>query len=161
MLVVVHVSRLREVQNPDLLKTTMYNIDQLNEMSENQLRDLAKSMGLKKVDSVSRDDLVYEVLDHQAESDAANTPEPTKRRRERIRKPAAQANGSEVTKDDAVPTKNKKGNKDKQADLMQQTDKNAVEAENLPEPSDLAALAKTELETALAELDELLKALEK
>ena len=128
MLVVVHVSRLREVQNPDLLKTTMYNIDQLNEMSENQLRDLAKSMGLKKVDSVSRDDLVYEVLDHQAESDAANTPEPTKRRRERIRKPAAQANGSEVTKDDAVPTKNKKGNKDKQADLMQQTDKNAVEA---------------------------------
>ncbi|MDO4431622.1 MAG: N-6 DNA methylase, partial [Lonepinella koalarum] len=44
-------------------------------------------------------------------------------------------------------------------DISWLKDKNAVEAENLPEPSDLAALAKTELETALAELDELLKAL--
>ena len=86
----------------------MYNINQLNQMSEEQLRELAKSMGLKRVDSTDRDALVFEVLDHQAETEAANAPEPTKRRRERIRQPAAKANGNEVTKDDAVATKNNK-----------------------------------------------------
>ncbi|MBQ9556637.1 MAG: transcription termination factor Rho [Muribaculaceae bacterium] len=84
----------------------MYNIDQLNAMSEEQLRELAKSMDIKKADSVDREDLVYQILDHQAESEAANAPEPVaKRRRERIRQPAAKANGNEVTKDDAVATK--------------------------------------------------------
>ena len=88
----------------------MYNINQLNEMSDDQLRELAKSMGLKRVDSTDHDQLVFEVLDHQAEAEAANAPEPTKRRRERIRQPAAKANGNEVTKDDAVAAKNKKNN---------------------------------------------------
>ena len=85
-------------------------------MSEEQLRELAKSMGLKKVDSVDISGLVFQVLDHQAEADAANSSEPTKRRRERIRKPAAKANGNEVTKDDAVATKGK--NKKEQAKAL-------------------------------------------
>ena len=90
----------------------MYNINQLNAMSDEQLRELAKSMGFKKVDSIEHDDLVFQLLDHQAETEAANTPEPTtKRRRERIRQPAAKANGNEVTKDDAVANKNKKQDK--------------------------------------------------
>ena len=81
-------------------------------MSDEQLRELAKSMGFKKVDSIEHDDLVFQLLDHQAETEAANTPEPTtKRRRERIRQPAAKANGNEVTKDDAVANKNKKQDK--------------------------------------------------
>lgn len=70
----------------------MYNIDQLKEMSDEQLRELAKSMGIKRVDSVEHDDLVFQVLDQQAETEAANAanvPEPTRRRRERIRQPAA------------------------------------------------------------------------
>ena len=84
----------------------MYNINQLNAMSDDQLREVAKSMGIKRVDSITHEDLVYQVLDHQAEADAANTPEPTRRRRERIRQPAAKANGNEVIKDDAVAPKN-------------------------------------------------------
>ena len=100
----------------------MYNIDQLNQMSEEQLRELAKSMGLKRVDSFDHDDLVYEVLDHQAETEAANAPEPSKRRRERIRQPAAKANGNEVTKDDAVATKNKK----KQQNITEEAPKEEV-----------------------------------
>ena len=91
----------------------MYNINQLNEMSDEQLRELAKSMGIKRVDSIDHDDLVYQVLDHQAETEAANAPEPGKRRRERIRQPAAKANGNEVTKDDAVATKTNKNNQKK------------------------------------------------
>ena len=83
-------------------------------MSDGQLRELAKSMGLKRVDSTDHDDLVYQVLDHQAETEAANAPEQGRRRRERIRQPAAKANGNEVIKDDAVVTKknqNKEENK--------------------------------------------------
>ena len=82
-------------------------------MSDGQLRELAKSMGLKRVDSTDHDDLVYQVLDHQAETEAANAPEQG-RRRQRIRQPAAKANGNEVIKDDAVVTKknqNKEENK--------------------------------------------------
>ena len=84
----------------------MYNIDQLKAMGDAQLRELAKSMGIKHVDSFDYDGLVFQVLDHQAETEAANAPEPTRRRRERIRQPAAKANGNEVIKDDAVAPKN-------------------------------------------------------
>ena len=95
----------------------MYNINQLNEMSDEQLRELAKSMGIKRVDSAEHGDLVFQVLDKQAETEAANAPEPTRRRRERIRQPAAKANGNEVTKDDAVANKsNKSNNKKKEQD---------------------------------------------
>ena len=105
----------------------MYNINQLNEMSESQLRDLAKSMGLKKVDSASHDDLVYQVLDHQAEVEAANAPEPGRRRRERIRQPAAKANGNEVTKDDAVATKNNKSQEKKKAEVIAEDEQKPIE----------------------------------
>ena len=88
----------------------MYNINQLNEMSDDQLRELARSMGIKRVDSAEHDNLVYQVLDIQAENEAANAPEPARRRRERIRQPAAKANGNEVTKDDAVANKSNKNN---------------------------------------------------
>ena len=85
----------------------MYNINQLRAMSEKDLRELAKSMGIKRVDSIDIDQLVFDVMDLQAETEAANTPEPTtRRRRERIRQPAAKANGNEVVKDDAVAPKN-------------------------------------------------------
>ncbi len=95
----------------------MYNIDQLNAMNDEQLREVAKSMGIKHVDSFNHDELVYQVLDQQAITEAANTPEPTtKRRRERIRQPAAKANGNEVIKDDAVVAKNQLKEQDKQED---------------------------------------------
>ena len=97
-------------------------------MSETDLRELAKSMGLKKVDTTPREDLQYQLLDHQAETEAANTPEPAKRRRERIRQPAAKANGSEVTKDDAV-SKNNKNKEQAKVELPKTEDKPAEQAE--------------------------------
>lgn len=50
----------------------MYNIEELNSMGEEQLRDLAKSMGVKKVDSFSVQDLVFQVLDQQAIAESQN-----------------------------------------------------------------------------------------
>ena len=90
-------------------------------MSDEQLRELAKTMGIKRADSTDHDDLVFQVLDHQAETEAANAPEPTKRRRERIRQPAAKANGNEVTKDDAVANKNKNQEKKQTEDKVSET----------------------------------------
>ncbi len=112
----------------------MYNINQLNEMSDEQLRELAKSMGIKRVDSIEHDALVYDVLDHQAEAEAAVAPEPTKRRRERIRKPAAKANGNEVTKDDAVKGKPKNNQNKIEAPLL-----NELKQDNMQtaEPQDV------------------------
>ena len=112
----------------------MYNINQLNAMSDEQLRELAKSMGIKKVDSIDHDDLVFQVLDHQAETEAANAPEPTKRRRERIRQPAAKANGNEVTKDDAVANKNKnQDKKQKEEDKAPEASKEEIKPQEQPE----------------------------
>ena len=108
----------------------MYNINQLNEMSDEQLRDLAKSMGIKHVESTDHDTLVYEVLDQQAVTEAANAPEPGRRRRERIRQPAAKANGNEVTKDDAVQTKS--NNKTKKNNNGQNVAEVKTVAEEMP-----------------------------
>ncbi len=96
----------------------MYNIEELREMSDAQLQELAKSVGIKHVDSYEKESLIYDLLDLQAETEAkaeaAKAQEPIKRRRERIRQPAAKANGNEVTKDDAVVSKNKKDNNKKE-----------------------------------------------
>ncbi|MBR5086312.1 MAG: transcription termination factor Rho [Muribaculaceae bacterium] len=64
----------------------MYNIDELSSMNEAELKDLAKSMGLKKVNSASKDDLVYQIIDQQAIDAASNAPEQPKRRRSRTKK---------------------------------------------------------------------------
>ena len=96
-------------------------------MSDEQLRELAKSMGIKGVDSIDHDALVFEVLDQQAVTEAANAPEPTRRRRERIRQPAAKANGNEVVKDDAVVAKNQPKEQDKKEDKPIVEEKPVVE----------------------------------
>ena len=64
----------------------MYTLEQLSSMNEAELKDLAKSMGLKKVNSASKDDLVYQIIDQQAIDAASNAPEQPKRRRSRTKK---------------------------------------------------------------------------
>ncbi len=44
----------------------MYLLSELNEMDENRLKEIAGSMGLKKIDSADKDTLVYGILDQQA-----------------------------------------------------------------------------------------------
>ena len=59
----------------------MYNISDLNAMSDEQLADVAKSMGIKKVNvAADRDDVVYKILDQQAVNAAAGAGD--KRRRQ-------------------------------------------------------------------------------
>lgn len=63
----------------------MYNITELNSMSEDQLKELAKSMGLKKVDSTPHDELVFHILDQQA-IDGSNEPKAPAAKRTRQKK---------------------------------------------------------------------------
>lgn len=44
----------------------MYNILELNEMTQPKLTAIADSMGLKKIDAIEKDELVYKILDQQA-----------------------------------------------------------------------------------------------
>ncbi|MBQ7691493.1 MAG: transcription termination factor Rho [Muribaculaceae bacterium] len=66
----------------------MYNINELSAMSESQLRVVAQEMGIKKVDKTDKQELVYQVLDRQADKQA-DIAEPMKRRNTQgERKPA-------------------------------------------------------------------------
>lgn len=58
--------------NPTLGKTLffMLHINDLYAMDENALRQTADSMGIKKTSSLSQDELIAAILDHQAESTA-------------------------------------------------------------------------------------------
>ena len=44
----------------------MYNIIQLNDKSLSELQAIAKELGIKKTDSLKKEDLVYKILDEQA-----------------------------------------------------------------------------------------------
>lgn len=59
----------------------MYNITDLGAMTEDELKSIAESMGIKKVDSLQQEDLVYKILDQQA-SDFAATSSVEKKRKE-------------------------------------------------------------------------------
>ncbi len=63
----------------------MYNILQLEEKSQDELLSIAKNLGVKKAESLDTQALKYAILDQQAISTAAQTPEkPQPRRRQRI-----------------------------------------------------------------------------
>ena len=44
----------------------MYNIIQLNDKSLSELQAIAQELGIKKTDSLKKEELVYKILDEQA-----------------------------------------------------------------------------------------------
>ena len=81
-------------------------------MNEAELKDLAKSMGLKKVDNAEKDDLVYQIIDQQAIDASKNAPEEPKRRRGRAKKEATETAAKE-TKEKETKKKTTKSSDDK------------------------------------------------
>ena len=57
-------------------------------MTNAELKDLAKSMGIKKVNSTPKEDLVYQIIDQQAIDASKNAPEAPKKRKGRKKKEA-------------------------------------------------------------------------
>ena len=101
----------------------MYNIEELELMNEAELKELAKSMGLKKVDSMAKDDLIYNIIDQQAIDAANNTPDPPKRRRSKAKKETTDA-----------ATKEPKEKKKKTTKSSEEKNKKKKEATEQPEP---------------------------
>lgn len=64
----------------------MYNISDLNAMSDVELIGIAESMGLKKVDSSQKDELIYRILDEQAITMATATVAEKKKRPTKAKK---------------------------------------------------------------------------
>ena len=44
----------------------MYNIIQLNDKDLSELQTIARELGIKKTDSLKKEELVYKILDEQA-----------------------------------------------------------------------------------------------
>ncbi|MBQ4519063.1 MAG: transcription termination factor Rho [Bacteroidaceae bacterium] len=63
----------------------MYNIIQLREKELGELQEIAKELGIKKITSLEKDDLVYKILDEQAIAGAAKkTASETPKKRSRV-----------------------------------------------------------------------------
>lgn len=58
----------------------MHKIFELKEMGEDQLRDIAAELKIKGVKKMSKDDLVYKILDEEAVIDSQKEPEKPKKR---------------------------------------------------------------------------------
>jgi len=61
----------------------MYNYSELEAMDDSQLREVAQTNGIKKINLDDKENLVYEILDKQARdvasSSTANTPQKNRR----------------------------------------------------------------------------------
>ena len=74
----------------------MYNISELEEMADEQLKAVAEGMGLKKADPAKKEELIYRILDQQAVDLATAAPNEEKKRRGRRAANAANAEGAEA-----------------------------------------------------------------
>lgn len=72
----------------------MYDINQLNEKTLIALRLIAKEMGLNRIDTMKKEDLVYRILDQQAEIEAVK-PDESKKRPPRQRRRAVKITTNE------------------------------------------------------------------
>lgn len=81
----------------------MFNINQLNDMTDADLKAVAEELGLKKIDLSQKENLVYRILDRMAEVSAAERPkraegdvEKTPKKRGRKPKAAAETPAAET-----------------------------------------------------------------
>ncbi|MBD5234101.1 MAG: transcription termination factor Rho [Bacteroidales bacterium] len=140
----------------------MYKLHQLSEMSPEQVKEIAQSMGIKKVDKLDTMDLAYAILDQQAETNAAasaerlrqsesRTPDDKPKKRGRKKKEAApqqaENQNTEKTEDTEIQQPAEQAPTAEQAEApvkkrRGRPRKNPVEAEETPAP----AAEKTETE---------------
>ena len=87
----------------------MFNITELESMTDDALRAAAQDLGLKKIDSMGREDLVYGILDQQAIDKAAADAQRQAKKKNRDQQPENQA-------DAAADKPKKRGRKKKAAE---------------------------------------------
>ena len=147
-------------KNPINIIRFMFHINDLNDMDDARIRETAESMGIKKASSLSRDEIIDQILDHQAEasakdfvaksSDKKKTREPRKKTKKSADKqpvitdgdpaetPAEPQSDAEATL--PLPTPKRRGRKPKnmtvEAETADQPEQQAAEeAPALPKPA--------------------------
>ncbi len=124
----------------------MYNITELNDMADADLKAVAESMGIKKIDITKKEELIYSILDQQAIDRAASSAADAKRRNdrgdraERKNKKQPTAPAAEQTADAAAeaPAPKKRGRKPK----AQKADAEAPAEVKTEQPAAPAAAAE-------------------
>ncbi|MDD6280626.1 MAG: transcription termination factor Rho [Bacteroidales bacterium] len=96
----------------------MYNISDLEEMTEEQLRSILNDMGIKKFASSDKQSVIYKIIDQQAIDLSAAAPEVTEKKRGR--KPKAEKPAAEAAADVAKEPR-KRGRKPKNQNVVQES----------------------------------------
>ena len=101
-------------------------------MSEADLKALATSMGLKKIDSYEKDDLVYQILDQQAIVESQNGAKDDTKKRTRAKAASPKAKTQDKAKQEKGKTAAKASSDTAAGD---KTDKKATDKDNATEAS--------------------------
>lgn len=126
-----------------------YTITALQEMSDDEIKNIAESMGIKKVNPANREDNIYKILDQQAINLAANAPEEAPRKRGRKPKNQAAQEVAAAPRQD-VPAEEgvqenaprKRGRKPGSRNAMAQSEADVRQPETDVMPSDPDSIAE-------------------
>jgi transcription termination factor Rho len=126
----------------------MYNIIQLNDKSLTELQQIAQTLGIKKADSLKKEDLVYRILDEQAIAGATKKVAEDKLKGEQ--KEEKKRRGRPSKKEEAAKSENKKpaakveakAKDEKQAKEMTTNNKPAAEPAQQQQPAAAAPQQK-------------------
>ena len=114
----------------------MYKLDDLNAMDENQLKSVAESMNIKKADSFPQEELVYKILDKQAEDLASSAGE----KKRRVKEPKAKKGEGEQVEQQKKKKKQPQAQAQDSADSgAQPSQQEAPVAEAVAEPAKVEA----------------------
>ncbi len=108
----------------------MYNISVLNAMSDSELKSIAESMGMKKIDPTQKDELIYRILDQQA-IDMAATATEKRRRGPKPKKDKAETVPDEAVNQEAKPKKKQPAKAAKEIPAV--VGESAVAVEKMPD----------------------------
>lgn len=135
----------------------MYNITDLNEMGDQELKAAAEELGIKKIDLSKKEELIYNILDQQAINKAVSSTTDNRRRpedaskRRKTRNDAAQQAPAETGAEQ--PVAKKRGRKPKNATAETAVDKTST-GQPVVEPSAISDQGQQQQPAAAATVPE-------
>ena len=120
----------------------MYNIIQLNDKSLSELQTIASELGITKVESLKKEDLVYRILDEQAIAGATKKVAAEKKREERKVEKQKRTRINAAAGNDDKPANNKEPKEVKQALPETNTTAEKKETEKAQQPKEQEKVEK-------------------
>lgn len=138
----------------------MYNLSELSAMSDEKLKEVAESLGIKKFNPEKKQEIIYQILDEQAIAHAASSS--TEKRRNTKTKKSQQPKTEKNKEDEKTvekadvdqPQPKKRGRKPIKAVVDEKLQKDNTESKAKTKSSDEEALPSTDQETTSPETEE-------